>query len=98
MPKSGSSKTGKNCMIAGQVGLSGHITVADGVKIGAQSGLNSSIKQPDSTLFGTPAMDYQDCLKSYVIIRRLPDLKKKVDELEKQIKSMTNPKGQDEVN
>jgi len=82
----GSSKVGKNCMIAGQVGLSGHITVADGVKIGAQSGLNSSIKKPDSILMGTPAMDYQDCLKSYVIVRRLPALKKKVDEMEKQLR------------
>jgi len=83
---SGSSKIGKNCMIAGQVGFAGHITVADGVKIGAQSGLNSSIKQPDSTLLGTPVMDYQDCIKSWVVIRRLPDLKKKVDELERQLK------------
>jgi len=85
----GSSKVGKNCMFAGQVGLAGHITVADGVKIGAQSGLNSSIKQPDSTIMGTPAMDYQDWLKSYVVVRRLPDLKKKVDEMEKHLR-MTN--------
>jgi UDP-3-O-[3-hydroxymyristoyl] glucosamine N-acyltransferase len=82
---SGSSKVGKNCMIAGQVGLAGHITVADGVKIGAQAGLNASIKQPDSTLLGTPAMDYHDCIKSYVVVRRLPDLKKKVDELERKL-------------
>ena len=82
----GSSKVGKNCMLAGQVGLAGHITVADGVKIGAQSGLNSSIKQPDSTIIGTPAMDYQDWLKSQVVIRRLPILKKKVDEMEKQLR------------
>ena len=83
---SGSSRMGKNCMVAGQVGLAGHLTVADGVKIGAQSGLNSSIKQPDSTLLGTPAMDYQDCIKSWVVVRRLPDLKKKVDEIERQLK------------
>ena len=83
---SGSCKIGKNCMFAGQVGLAGHISIADGVKIGAQSGLNSSIKKPDSTLLGSPVMDYQDCIKSYVIVRRLPDLKKKVDELEKILK------------
>jgi UDP-3-O-[3-hydroxymyristoyl] glucosamine N-acyltransferase len=83
---SGSSKVGKNCMLAGQVGLAGHITVADGVKIGAQSGLNSSIRQPDSTVLGTPAMDYHECIKSYVVARRLPDLKKKVDELEKTVR------------
>ena len=86
---SGSCKIGKNCMFAGQVGLAGHITVADGVKIGAQSGLNSSIKQPNSTLLGSPVIDYQDCIKSWVVIRRLPELKKKVDDLERQLKTIT---------
>ena len=79
----GSCKIGKNCMFAGQVGLAGHLTVADGVKIGAQSGLNASIKTPDSVLMGSPVVNYQDWLKSVVIIRRLPELKKKVDEMEK---------------
>jgi len=83
---SGSCKVGKNCMFGGQVGLAGHISVADGVKIGAQSGLNASIKKPNSILLGSPVMDYQDCLKSYVLVRRLPDLKKKVDELEREVK------------
>jgi UDP-3-O-[3-hydroxymyristoyl] glucosamine N-acyltransferase len=36
---SGSTKVGKNCMFGGQVGLIGHITIADGVKIAAQSGI-----------------------------------------------------------
>ncbi len=85
---SGSCKVGKNCMFAGQVGLAGHISIADGTKIGAQSGLNSSIKQPNRTILGSPAIDYQDCLKSYVITRNLPELKKKVDELEKEIKNL----------
>ncbi len=84
---SGSSKVGKNCMLGGQVGLSGHITIADGTKIGAQSGLNSSIKQPNKTVLGSPALDYQDCLKSYVIVRNLPDMKRKLDELEREIKN-----------
>jgi UDP-3-O-[3-hydroxymyristoyl] glucosamine N-acyltransferase len=70
---SGSCKIGKNCMFAGQVGLAGHISVADGVKIGAQSGLNSSIKKPDSVLLGSPVMDYQDCIKSYVVNAGCPN-------------------------
>ena len=85
---SGSCKIGKNCMFAGQVGLAGHISIADGVKIGAQSGLNASIKKPGSTLLGSPVMDYQDCLKSYVLTRRLPDLKKRIDELEREVKRL----------
>ena len=88
---SGSCKVGKNCMFAGQVGLAGHLTVADGVKIGAQSGLNSSIKTPDSVLMGSPVVNYQDWLKSVVVIRRLPELKKKVDEMERQLRIDNEP-------
>jgi UDP-3-O-[3-hydroxymyristoyl] glucosamine N-acyltransferase len=84
---SGSCKVGRNCMFAGQVGLAGHLVIADGVKIGAQSGINSSITKPDSAILGSPGMNYQDCIKSYVVVRRLPDLKKRVDELERMIKS-----------
>jgi UDP-3-O-[3-hydroxymyristoyl] glucosamine N-acyltransferase len=84
---SGSTKMGKNCMIAGQVGLVGHINIADSVKIAAQSGIMSDIKQTGSTVMGTPAMDLKDYLRSSVIIRRLPDLKKKVDELERRVRS-----------
>ena len=83
---SGSCRVGRNCMFGGQVGLAGHLSVADGVKIAAQSGLNSSIKKTDSVLMGSPVTEYHDYLKSQVIIRRLPDLKKRVDELERQLK------------
>ncbi len=82
---SGSSKVGKNCMLAGQVGLAGHLVIADGVKIGAQSGINSSVKKPESTILGTPATDYNDCLKQYVLVRNLPAMKKKLDELERKL-------------
>ena len=85
---SGSCKLGKNCMIGGQVGLAGHITIADGVKIGAQSGLNANITKPDIALLGTPAINYLDCIKNYVVTRRLPELKKKVDELEGRIRNL----------
>jgi len=82
----GSCKVGKSCMFGGQVGLAGHITIADGVKIGAQSGLNANIEKQNSILLGSPVMDYKDCLKSYVLTRRLPDLKKRVDELEREVR------------
>ncbi|MDR0714412.1 MAG: UDP-3-O-(3-hydroxymyristoyl)glucosamine N-acyltransferase [Bacteroidales bacterium] len=80
---SGSSKIGPNCMIAGQVGIAGHIVIAEGTKIGAQSGLNSSVKEPNRAIMGTPAFDYTGYMKSSVIIRKLPELTKRIDELEK---------------
>ncbi len=81
----GSAKVGKNCMIGGQVGIVGHLRIADGTKIGAQSGLPGDVKKENTTLLGTPAIDHRDYLRSSVVFRNLPDLKTKVDELEKQV-------------
>jgi UDP-3-O-[3-hydroxymyristoyl] glucosamine N-acyltransferase len=86
----GSTKIGKNCMLAGQVGVAGHLKIADGVKIGAQAGLNSDIKEENSIIIGTPAMDYKQFMKSYVIFRKLTDLKTKVDSMGKDIESLKN--------
>jgi UDP-3-O-[3-hydroxymyristoyl] glucosamine N-acyltransferase len=81
----GSAKVGKNCMIGGQVGIVGHLRIADGTKIGAQSGLPGDVKKENTTLLGTPAFDHRDYLRSSVVFRNLPELKTKVDELEKQV-------------
>lgn len=81
----GSTKIGKNCMIGGQVGIVGHIDIADEVKVAAQSGIPSSIKQKGLILQGTPAIEIGKFQKSYVVYRRLPELSKKVSELENEI-------------
>jgi UDP-3-O-[3-hydroxymyristoyl] glucosamine N-acyltransferase len=86
----GSTKVGKNCMLAGQVGIAGHLKIADGAKIGAQAGLNSDIKKENSVIIGTPALDYKQFMKSYVIFRNLTDLKAKVEAFEKDIESLKN--------
>jgi len=81
----GSAKIGKNCMFAGQVGIAGHIKVANGTKIGAQSGVPGDIKKENSILTGSPAIEHRDFLRSSVLFRKLPDLKIKVDNLEKDL-------------
>jgi UDP-3-O-[3-hydroxymyristoyl] glucosamine N-acyltransferase len=85
---SGSTKIGKNCVIGGQVGIVGHINIADGTKINAQSGLSKSISDPNSSLNGSPAFDYKSSLKSQAIFRNLPDLEKRVKELEDMVKQL----------
>lgn len=80
---SGSSKIGKNCAIGGQVGLAGHIDIPDNTQVGAQSGINSSIKKKGTKIQGYPAFDYNGFMKSSVVFRKLPDLQKRVDQLEK---------------
>jgi UDP-3-O-[3-hydroxymyristoyl] glucosamine N-acyltransferase len=79
----GSTKIGKNCMIGGQVGIVGHITIADGTKIAAQSGVGSDIKEPNTIIQGSPAFAIMDYKKSYVGFRKLPDLIRRIEDLEK---------------
>jgi UDP-3-O-[3-hydroxymyristoyl] glucosamine N-acyltransferase len=84
----GSTKVGKNCMIGGQVAINGHITIADGTKIGAQSGIIGVIKDENTVLLGTPAIGLKQFLRSSVIFKKLPDLKMKIDTIEKELESL----------
>jgi UDP-3-O-[3-hydroxymyristoyl] glucosamine N-acyltransferase len=79
---SGSTKIGKQVMVGGQVGFAGHISVADGVKITAQSGITKSVKTPNQVLTGNPAAEQKQSLRSQVYVKNLPELEKRVQELE----------------
>jgi UDP-3-O-[3-hydroxymyristoyl] glucosamine N-acyltransferase len=78
---SGSTKIGKGVMIGGQVGIVGHIKIGNGAKINAQSGVSKSIED-GKAVTGSPAYDYTSALRSQAVARRLPELEKKVKELE----------------
>lgn len=80
---SGSTKVGRNVVIGGQVGLVGHINIADGSQIQAQSGVNRSIVEKGKKWGGTPASVYNSHLRSHVVYLRLPELEKRIEELEK---------------
>lgn len=80
----GSTKVGENCMIGGQVGIVGHLKIGDRVKIQAQSGVGRNLKD-DEVIQGSPALGYSEYNKAYVVFRKLPELSKKVSDLEKKI-------------
>ncbi|MGA2406923.1 MAG: UDP-3-O-(3-hydroxymyristoyl)glucosamine N-acyltransferase [Bacteroidales bacterium] len=84
----GSTKVGKNCMFGGQVGIAGHIKIANGTKIGAQGGILGDVKEENTVILGSPAIEIKQYLKSSVIFKKLPDLKLKIDSLEKEIDSL----------
>ena len=81
----GSTKVGENVVFGGQVGIAGHLQIADGTQLQAQSGVGSSIKTPGQALFGSPAIPYNDFVRAYVVFKQLPELQKKVRELEKRL-------------
>ncbi len=79
----GSAKIGKNCIIGGQVGISGHIKIGDNVSVQGQSGVTSNVDD-HKTLYGTPAYNYKDYIKSYIYFKRFPSVVKRLENLEKQ--------------
>ena len=80
---SGSAKIGENAIIGGQVGIVGHINVPNGTQLQAKTGLSRSIKEEGQKWAGAPASSYSAHMRSQVALARLPDLEKKVIELEK---------------
>jgi UDP-3-O-[3-hydroxymyristoyl] glucosamine N-acyltransferase len=85
---SGSTKLGNNVMIGGQAGIVGHITIADGAKINAQSGVSKSIKKANTAVTGSPAFEYTSALRSQAVNRNLPELEKRIMELEKMVQQL----------
>jgi UDP-3-O-[3-hydroxymyristoyl] glucosamine N-acyltransferase len=88
---SGSTKIGKGAMIGGQAGVVGHLQIGDGAKINAQSGVSKSI-EAGKAVTGSPAHDYTAALRSQAISRNLPQLEKRVKELEALVKELIKEK------
>jgi UDP-3-O-[3-hydroxymyristoyl] glucosamine N-acyltransferase len=79
-------------MIGGQAGIVGHLQIADGVRINAQSGVSKSIKTKGGAVTGSPAYDYTSALRSQAISRNLPDLRSRLKVLEEQIRQLLGEK------
>jgi UDP-3-O-[3-hydroxymyristoyl] glucosamine N-acyltransferase len=78
----GSSKIGRSVILTGQVGVAGHLEIGDRVIATAQTGIPNSI-EADKVVSGYPAIDNRLWLKSSAIFKRLPELLKRIETLEK---------------
>lgn len=83
----GSTKVGEWCMFGGQVGLAGHIQIGNKVMLGAQSGVPGSIKDGEQ-LIGTPPMPMKQYFRSQAVFRRLPDMYRQMDAMQKKIEEL----------
>lgn len=82
----GSVEIGNNTTIAGQVGVAGHLKIGNNVIIGAKSGVSGNVDD-NQILSGYPLVDHKDDLKIRVSLKKLPELLKRVKELEKEMKN-----------
>ena len=77
----GTTKVGSRCILAGQVGAGGHLSIGDGTSIVAQSGLHNDLAG-GGVYSGSPAIDFKLWRKCVAAFAHLPELMKKVRELE----------------
>jgi UDP-3-O-[3-hydroxymyristoyl] glucosamine N-acyltransferase len=78
---SGSTKVGNGVIIAGQAGLIGHLEIGDKAIIGAQAGVSKSVP-PGKAVLGSPARDIMEEKRITTIQKRLPELLKRIKNLE----------------
>lgn len=81
---SGSAKIGKYCQVGGQAGIGGHLTIGDKVVFGAQAGTIQDVTS-NKVMLGSPAIEMKNYFRSYALFRKLPDFKRKIDDLEEKI-------------
>jgi UDP-3-O-[3-hydroxymyristoyl] glucosamine N-acyltransferase len=83
----GSSILEKNVLLAGQVGVSGHLTIHDGAIVYAQSGIGGDVA-PGAVVSGSPAFDSREWLRAVTAFPRLPELVRTMRQLEKRVQRL----------
>src|SRR5208283_5574403 len=80
---SGSSFIGDGAMLGGQAGVADHAVIEAGTMIAAKSGAMGEVKR--GVYGGAPMIPHRDWLKASALFARLPELKKRIEALEKRL-------------
>jgi UDP-3-O-[3-hydroxymyristoyl] glucosamine N-acyltransferase len=80
----GSSSIGDGVVLGGQTGVADHADIEAGTMVAAKSGVMGEVKR--GVYGGAPMIPHRDWLKATALFARLPELKKRIEALEKQIK------------
>jgi UDP-3-O-[3-hydroxymyristoyl] glucosamine N-acyltransferase len=83
----GSTKLGKGVALGGQAGILGHIELGDGVQVAAQSGVPHSLPA-GLTVSGSPARPHQENLRIISHLAKLPEIYRRLRELEKRVEEL----------
>ena len=83
----GSTVIGESVMFGGQAGISGHLKIGDRVKLAAKTGVTGPI-DADAYMSGYPMMDTNEWRRAYVVVRKLPEMRKQLLALEQRLKQL----------
>lgn len=89
---SGSTVIGSNVQLGGQAGCTGHVSIGDNSIVGGQAGITKDIR-PNVFVSGYPAMEHQKAIKLQAHVNRLPELKKKIEQMEKRLAEIEAKEG-----
>ena len=81
----GSTKIGRNCTIAGAVGIGGHLIVVDNVHISAMTMVTKSLTEAGSYSSGIPVQDSNRWRKNAVRFSKLDEIAKRLADVEKKL-------------
>jgi len=84
----GSTDIEDDVVFGGQVGVGGHLTIGRGSIAVGQSGVTNSL-DAGQMVAGYPAIDSREWRKASVIFKRLPELKRRIEELEARLAALT---------
>ena len=84
----GSTTLGHHVVLGGQVGVAGHIEIGDMVMAAAQCGITNSV-EASAIIAGAPHMPIKDARRAYSLLRELPEIVKRIRELEKKLGTST---------
>jgi len=82
-------------LLAGQVGVSGHLTIHDNAIVYAQSGIGGDI-EAGAVMSGSPAFDAATWRRSVAAFPKLPEMVKAMRQLEKRLAVLENQRVKEE--
>ncbi|HMP97284.1 MAG TPA: UDP-3-O-(3-hydroxymyristoyl)glucosamine N-acyltransferase [Kiritimatiellia bacterium] len=88
----GSSSVGHHAILAGQAGVAGHLEIGPGALVLAQAGVTKDVPAK-AVVMGFPATPQKEFATNQAALNRLPQLKKRLAELEARIAALESPRG-----
>ena len=85
----GSTSIGHHVILAGQAGIAGHLTIGDNSIIGPMTGVGKSVESGQILSGGLTPLPHRKWLRMQRVIPELPELKKRIAALEKQIEQLS---------
>lgn len=89
---SGSTKVGNHVVMGGQVGLAGHLEIGDGVTLATRTGVMEDITEK-GVYWGSPSTAMATEMKNVAAYRQLPELIKRIRNLEKALEDLRKTGG-----